>query len=183
MTPRTRNRIGLLLIIALFLAPLVAAYVLNALDWRPGGTRNYGTLVEPPQDLSGARFVLADGQPLQWKDEDWSWTVFALTGPGCAQSCLARLDELRRARLTLNQNAYRVRVIVLDAGLTPEQLAPLKPLESARDVDARLAALRPAGADEVAVAFADPHGFLALRYAVGYDANQLRKDLARLVKR
>jgi hypothetical protein len=36
--------------------------------------------------------------------------------------------------------------------------------------------------DEVAVAFADPHGFLVLRYAVGYDANKLRKDLARLVK-
>lgn len=183
MTPRTRNRIGLLLIIALFLAPLLAAYVLHALDWRPGGTRNYGTLIEPPQDLSAARFVLADGQPLPWKDEDWSWTVFALTGPGCAQKCLARLDELRRARLTLNQNAYRVRVVVLDAALTPEQLAPLKPVEPARDVDGKLAALRPDGADEVAVAFADPHGFLALRYAAGYDANLLRKDLARLVKR
>lgn len=183
MNPRTRNRIGLLLIIALFLAPLVAAYVLHALDWRPGGTRNYGTLIEPPQDLSGARFVLADGQPLAWKDEDWSWTVFALAGPGCAQKCLARLDELRRARLTLNQNAYRVRVVVLGAELTPQQLAPLKPVELARDADGRLDALRPTGADDVAVAFADPHGFLALRYDAGYDANLLRKDLARLVKR
>lgn len=183
MTPLARNRIGLLLIVALFLAPLVAAYVLNALDWRPGGTRNYGTLVEPPQDLTAARFVLADGQPLQWKDAEWSWTVFALTGPGCAEKCLARIDELRRARLTLNQNAYRVRVVVLDDTLAPDRLAALKPVELARDTDAKLAALRPGGTDEVAVAFADPHGFLALRYAVGYDANQLRKDLARLVKR
>lgn len=182
MTPRTRNRIGLLLIIALFLTPLIAAYVLNALDWRPGGTRNYGTLVEPPLDLSAARFMLVDGQPLQWKDSDWSWTVFALPGSSCAEKCLARIDELRRARLTLNQNAYRVRVVVLDTGLTPQQLVPLKPVELARDVDAKLAALRPSGADEVAVAFADPRGFLALRYAAGYDGNLLRKDLTRLVK-
>ncbi|MBO9661902.1 hypothetical protein [Dokdonella sp.] len=183
MTPRTRNRIGLLLIMALFLAPLIAAYVLNALDWRPGGTRNYGTLIEPPQDLSAARFVFADGRTLQWKDEDWSWTVFALPGPGCAEKCLARIEELRRVRLTLNQNAYRVRVVVLDDTLAPERLASLKPVELARDVDGKLAALRPGGTDEIAVAFADPHGFLALRYPVGYDANLLRKDLARLVKR
>lgn len=183
MTSRTRNRIGLLLIIALFLVPFIAAALLNVLDWRPGGTRNYGTLVEPPQDLAAARFTLADGQPLAWKNEDWSWTLFALTGPGCAERCLARIDELRRVRLSLNQNAPRVRVVVLDAALTPEQLAPLKPVERGRDLDARLADLRPRGADEVALALADPRGFLALRYAAGYDASLLRKDLARLVKR
>ena len=45
-----------------------------------------------------------------------------------------------------------------------------------------LAAMRP-GAGEVAVAIADPHGFLVMHYAAGYDANRLRKDLVRLVKR
>ena len=80
--------------------------MLNALGWRPSGMRNYGELIEPPQDLTAARFVLDDGKPLAWKDEDWSWTIFALTGPGCAEECLARIDELRRARLTLNQNRF-----------------------------------------------------------------------------
>ncbi|GAA0717631.1 hypothetical protein [Dokdonella soli] len=182
MTPDTRKRIGLVLIMLLFAAPLLTAYVLNAVGWRPAGTRNYGEMIEPPQDLTAARFVLADGRPLQWKDADWSWTVFALTGPGCAQQCIARIDELRRARLTLNQNAYRVRVVVLDDSLPAATLAALSPVEVARDADAKLAGLRPTAADQVAVAFADPHGFLVLRYAVGYDANKLRKDLAKLVK-
>ncbi len=182
MKPETRKRIGLLLIIALFLAPVAAAYVLNALGWRPAGTRNYGTLIEPPLDLTRARFVLADGKPLEWKDAEWSWTIFALTGPDCADRCLARIDELRRARLTLNQNAYRVRVVVLDETLAQERLVPLKPAEVARDPDKVLAKLRPAAADDVVAAFADPHGFLILRYADGYDGNQLRKDLARLLK-
>jgi len=183
MTPKTRKRIGLILIMLLFAAPLIAAYVLNAIGWRPAGTRNYGEMIQPPLDLGGARFVLADGKALQWKDEDWSWTIFALTGPGCAQRCLERLDELRRVRLTLNQNAYRVRVVVLDDALPAEKLAALSPVVAARDADARLASLRPAAADEVAAAFADPHGFLVLSYPAGYDANKLRKDLARLVKR
>lgn len=182
MTPQTRKRIGLILIMLLFAAPLITAFVLNAVGWRPAGTRNYGELIQPPVDLSGARFVLAGGKPLQWKDEDWSWTIFALTGPGCAQKCLERIDELRRARLTLNQNSFRVRVIVLDDSLPAEKLAALSPVTTAQDADAKLTSLRPSAADDVAVAFADPHGFLVLRYPIGYDANKLRKDLARLVK-
>ncbi|HEY0179359.1 MAG TPA: hypothetical protein VGC30_06980 [Dokdonella sp.] len=182
MTPDTRKRIGLLLIFALFAAPIVAAYVLNAIGWRPAATRNYGTLIEPPQDLTGARFVRADGKPLEWKDAEWSWTLFALPGPACATKCRARIDELRRVRLTLNQNAYRVRVVVLDTELDAATLAALHPVQTARDADATLAGLHPAAADDVAAAIADPHGFLVLRYAPGYDGSGLRKDLARLVK-
>ncbi len=182
MTPRTRSRIGLILIVALFAAPLLAAIVLHTIGWRPAATRNYGEMIEPPRDLGAARFVLADGRPLAWKDADWSWTIFALPGPACATRCIERIDELRRARLTLNQNAHRVRVVVLGADLAPALLAAMEPVQTARDVDRSLSGLHPAGSDELAVAFADPHGFLVLRYAAGYDANRLRKDLARLVK-
>lgn len=181
MTPRTRSRIGLLFIVALFAAPLLAAYFLNANGWRPSGMRNYGTLVEPPRDLTSARFITDDSKPLAWKDENWSWTIFALPGPHCAQACLARLDELRRARLTLNQNTFRVRIIVLD-DIPADALASLAPVRSARDVDGALSAMRPQGDDEVAVVFIDPHGFLVLSYPVGYDANKLRKDLERAIK-
>ena len=57
MTPRNRKRLGLVLLVALFLTPLLAAIVLNAVGWRPAGTRNYGELVEPPRPLADARFV------------------------------------------------------------------------------------------------------------------------------
>lgn len=182
MTPRNRKRLGLVLLVALFLTPLLAAIVLNAVGWRPAGTRNYGDLVEPPRPLADARFVLDGGEPLRWEDADWSWTLFALPGPGCADACIARIDELRRARLSLNQNAHRVRVVVLDGDLPPGRIDALAPVLAARDADGALAALRPA-AGEVAVAIADPHGFLAMQYPAGYDASRLRKDLVRLVKR
>jgi hypothetical protein len=89
---------------------------------------------------------------------------------------------LRRARLTLNQNARRVRVIVLDDSLSPSALEPLKPVQRARDADAKLAALRPSQPDDIAAALVDPHGFLVLSSPAGYDGNLLRKDLARLIK-
>lgn len=182
MTPQNRKRLGLILIIVLFAAPIVTAYVLNAVGWRPSGTRNYGTLIEPPQDLTGARFLLDDGKPLAWKDEEWSWTLIALPGPGCAAKCLERIDELRRARLTLNQNAYRVRVVVLDPNVPDSAIESMKPVERARDADEKLAKYRPGASDDVATVLVDPHGFLILSYPAGYDGNLLKKDLARLIK-
>ena len=182
MTPDNRKRLGLVLIVLLFAAPIATAYLLNAFGWRPAGMRNYGTLIEPPQNLTDARFLLDDGKPLAWEDDEWSWTLIALTGPQCAEKCLARIDELRRARLTLNQNARRVRVVVLDSTLPESALAPLKPLARARDADEKLATYRPVKSDDVAAVLVDPHGFLILTYPVGYDANLLRKDLARLIK-
>jgi len=182
MTPQNRKRLGLVLIVLLFATPIVTAYVLNAIGWRPSGTRNYGTLIEPAQDLTGARFVLDDGKPLAWKDAEWSWTLIALPGRECAAKCLERIDELRRARLTLNQNAYRVRVVVLDANLSASALEAMKPVERARDADEKLATYRPAKDDDVAALLVDPHGFLILSYPAGYDGNLLKKDHARLIK-
>lgn len=181
MNPRNRNRLVLILVLAVFIVPLIGTYLLGANGWRPQRTRNYGTMVEPPRDLSAAHFVLADGKPLQWKDANWSWTMFALPGPQCAMACLDKLDELRRVRLTLNRNMQRARVIVLDE-LTPAQLAPLAPLQTARDVDGVLAPWRAQAPDQVAVVLVDPQGFLVLTYAAGYDANKLRKDLERAIK-
>jgi len=182
MTPQNRKRFGLVLIVLLFATPIIVAYVLNAVGWRPSGMRNYGTLIEPAQDLTTARFLLDDGKALAWKDADWSFTLMALPGPGCADKCLARIDELRRARLTLNQNAYRVRVVVLDANMPASAIESMKQVERARDADEKLATYRPATSDDVSVLLVDPHGFLILSYPAGYDGNLLKKDLARLIK-
>mgnify|MGYP000958230582 CR=1 FL=1 len=183
MTPRNRKRLSLILIATLFAAPLVAAIVLHATGWEPIRTRNHGELVEPPRDLSAARFRLRDGSDLPWQDENWSWTLFAIPAAGpCGPDCLAELDELRRVRLSLNQNAYRVRLVAL-ADVDDAMLERLHPLRTAEDTAGALADQRPAGAGEVAAVLVDPRGFLALRYPAGFDAAGLRKDIARLVKR
>lgn len=182
MAPVKRKPIGLILVLLLFAAPFVIAWLLSASGWRPTGTRNYGELVTPPEDLGGARFVLADGQVLKWKEAGWQWTIFALAGPDCAASCMARIDELRRVRLTLNQNADRVRVVVVGATLAPSALVALDPVRTATDADGKLTSLLPAEPDQLAVAFADPTGRLVLRYPVGYDGTPMRKDLGRLIR-
>lgn len=182
MSTVKRTRLGLALILLLFAAPFVVAWMLSASGWRPIGTRNYGELITPPEHLTDARFVLADGQVLKWKEAGWQWTIFALAGPDCAAGCMARIDELRRVRLTLNQNADRVRVVVIGAQIAAQALVALAPVRTASDLDGKLAALLPAAPDQIAAAFADPTGRLVLRYPVGYDGSSMRNDLARLIR-
>lgn len=167
----------------MFASPFLIAWALSAFDWRPQGTRNHGELLAPPQDLGNARLVLADGSALQWQDRDWSWTLIARTGPDCAAACLARLDELRRVRIAMNQNEQRVRLVVLDAAIPPAQFDRLKPFQTADDADGALTGLQASAPDTVTVGLVDPRGFLVMRYAAGYDANGLRKDLAKLIKK
>src|SRR3954468_5985022 len=96
MTPRNKNRLMLIGVALLFLAPMIAAIVLNAKGWHPLSTSNNGTLVEPPQDLTGVDVALADGSKLAWSDPQRRWTLLALPGVQCAQACRTRLDEILR---------------------------------------------------------------------------------------
>ncbi|MBN8728697.1 MAG: hypothetical protein J0H15_13480 [Xanthomonadales bacterium] len=181
MNRPARKPLGGILLIGLFAAPILLALGLTLSGWHPAGTRSHGELLQPPQDIRAARFVLADGSTLGWQAPEMPWTLFALPGPGCSTHCMERLDELRRVRVSMNQNDRRLRVLVLDPALAPE-LAPLEPLTAAVDKDGVLAAWRPSASDTVAVAVADPHGYLVLRYLPGYDASGLRKDLGRVIK-
>ncbi|MGA8276635.1 MAG: hypothetical protein WB784_00335 [Rhodanobacteraceae bacterium] len=183
MTRDGRKRLTLILIVLLFAAPAIAAWLLHAANWEPKATRNSGTLLQPAQDLKATRLVLDDGSRFAWKSPpDWQWTLLALPGPECAGRCTARLDELRRERLTLNQNAGRLRVVVVDADLPATTLDALQPLVHARDPDRTLNRFRALAADSVAAALVDPNGFAILTYAAGYDGNGMRKDLAHVVK-
>lgn len=179
---KRRKRFALTLIAALFVVPVVGSYALFLSGWKPAHTRNHGELLTPARDISAHPVVLADGSTLTWKDPELEhWTLLAVPGPGCATHCLQRLDELRRARLTLNQNAQRLRLVVLDVALPADRLTALAPMVAGRDPDAVFTDLRPAG-DDLGAALVDPSGFYALRYRAGYDGTGLRKDLSRLIR-
>lgn len=182
MNSVNRKRSVLVLIVLLFAAPFVAAWLLESSGWRPSASRNHGELVTPPQDLAGAPIMLAGGDALQWNEPSRTWTLFALAGPDCAVHCRERIDELRRLRLTLNQNAYRARIVVVGTTLDPATLQAMAPVRVAVDADDAFASTLPRVPDQLAVDLADPDGRLVLRYAPGYDASQLRKDLGRLIR-
>jgi hypothetical protein len=178
---RHRNRLILVVIALVFAGPILTALVLNTVGWRPANTRNAGTLVEPPADVSGVAVTLADGAPLQWRDPQWHWTLLALANGDCADACRTRIAELVRLRITLGRNAERLRIVYFGAPLPAATLAELAPLQSGHDDGGRLAAYAPRDAGALTLALVDPNGLLMMRYDAGYDAARLRQDIVKVL--
>ena len=181
MDTRNRNRLLFIVIVLVFAAPMIAAWLLSASGWRPANTRNSGTLVEPPRDIAATPVTLADGSKLDRKDPQWHWTLLALPGAECGQACQTRLAELLRLRITLGRNAERLRVVYLGAPLAADVAAASAPLQIGRDDSGALAAYRPAAGGALALALVDPNGLLMMRYDAGYDAAKLRADIVKVV--
>ncbi|MCE7951939.1 MAG: hypothetical protein DYH18_12650 [Xanthomonadales bacterium PRO7] len=181
MNRTTRNRLALIGIALVFAIPLAAAFLLRSGGWEPQKTMQSGILVHPAHDVSSASVMLADGSRYAWQDAQYRWTMVLLSGPGCAQNCQARLDEALRMRITLGRNADRLRVLYLGAPLPDGFAAARAPLQIGREDSGAFAFARPAGADELALALVDPRGQLMLRYADGYSAQGLRRDITKIL--
>lgn len=181
MNKQNQNRLVFVAIVLLFAVPLIAAFVLRSSGWKPTNTRNTGTLVEPPRDITHATATLADGTPFTWKDPQYRWTLLLLPSADCAAKCIERIDEAVRMRLTLGRNAERLRIVYIGQTQADEFFASRAPLSLVRDETNVFADERARNADSLALALIDPNGLLMMRYPDGYSAQGLRSDITRII--
>jgi hypothetical protein len=178
---RTRSRLVLLLVAAMFLGSFGVAAALFFGGWEPARTRNIGQMLDPYTDLRPLALVQADGTPWTWQSGERRWHVLVAPPAGCGTPCVELLDALDRVRRSEGRHAERL--VLLWAGELPagapvvEGLVVLQP-------DAALQARLPdlARADALPVYLVDPNGWLVMRYAPGFEPAGLRKDLGRLLK-
>ena len=182
---RRRNRGLLLAIVAIFLGSAIVAGGLRFSGWRPAGLKNHGELLQPPVDLRAQSPRLADGGAYAWEPAARRWRILLAPPPGCTEACVALSRDLDVVWQLFGRNADHVDIlwlgapapgVVRDAGF--RELAPDPALRAQLPrIDG--APGEPAG---VPVYVVDPHGFVILRFAPGFDAGHLRQDLARLLK-
>lgn len=189
MNPRDRPRLKLVLVLLVFAAPIVAAFALRGLGWRPVAERNYGTLVEPAVDWRANRATTPDGTPIDWNTAAGTFHVVVPMRADCGEPCVELVDSLERLWLGLSKRAPRVRMLVaappdplLDAAiaraphvtrvaLVPDPLEHPAPVATAAERRAALPAY-----------VVDPNGYLVMRYDAGFDPAGLRRDLMRFVR-
>jgi hypothetical protein len=181
MMPRTRSRLVLVFLAVLFLAPVLGATLLHWSGWEPGRTRNHGELLRPALDLHDAQLRRADGAPYAWEPEARRWRIAVVPTADCPAGCrelLAGLDKVWRL-----QGRHADRLDVLWFGPLPEGATPFRrlvPMQRDAAFEARLPQLATHGAPSAYLI--DPAGYLALRYAPGFDVAHLREDVAQLLK-
>ena len=179
MNSRIRSRLVLLLIVAMFVAPFIAALYLYYTDWQPTRTKNYGELIHPVRDLREVTFTRADGSRFSFHHEDHAWRMLVAPPANCGSACDQLADTLRRIWVGLGHNASNVEVLWVGA---PPRIG-FRGLISV-SADASLAVRLPdtARAGAIPVYLVDPSGYLFMRYAPGYDPGKLRRDLAQLLQ-
>lgn len=177
-----RQRLQLILIVAVFVVPILLAFALRLSGWQPEKLRNVGELLQPPQDLAGITLRDVDGKPFLWKDEDYRWTLLILGGPTCAVQCEARLAEAEAIRMLLTQKATRVRIAYLGPSPSEVARARLRDVQFLQGPSEPLNTSRPTAPDSVAALLVDPIGLLVVRHAAGYEPDGVRKDLSRVIR-
>lgn len=186
MSPRTRNRLLLLLIAALFFAPVVLALLLQTpwFHWDPVRTRNYGTLLRPVVAMSTwpAERLRESGFAFPTTGV---WTLVYHPGGPCADRCLADVDLLTRVRETQHRQRTKLRLRLLvppGTELVPSGLPP--PWQVERYDPTAEAGLREALGLGVgpALFLIDPMDQAMLRFPMPFDGNGVRRDVQRLLR-
>ena len=167
----------MILVALLFVLPLLLAVSLFVADWRPGGSVNRGQLIIPPMDAAGVELeALTGGGMHRFADR---WTLLHTVEGTCDTSCLRRLYDTRQVRLAVGRDIDRVQryLLVTDAHA-------LADVDQAQHPD--LVVLRAPSEDvlsaEVGVRIVDPLGNIMMRYDPAQPADDMLKDLKRLLK-
>lgn len=191
ITDKAKRRLIPLLIIAIGLAPLIAAVVwyFNADVWRPDATMNHGRLITPPRLVHVAPLPLLDGGTLS---PDWfrhQWSLVYAGSANCESRCKKALYMTRQIRLALGAKMNRVQRLFIVAGKPDEPVA----LRGAHPDLAVADAVGEAGRAFLAqfthgaelgerIFLVDPRGRLMMVYRVNDDPNGIVADLKRLLK-
>ena len=112
MTPR----MALVLIAALFVLPLAVAWMMysGTIDYRPGSTRNFGELVQPPQPITWSG-ITVDGAAANTGENPFSgrWLVLHAVPNPCLEDCLGAVTELRQVHRAAGRDRPRIQLALL----------------------------------------------------------------------
>jgi len=188
----TRHRFFLLFLIALFIVPLLLAWLLVG-HWQPSSTVNHGELLAPAQPVPHLQVQQADGQLLNKAYLQKHWTLTYIGSGGCAAApCRQALYKIRQVRLALGKDMSRAQTLYM----TTEKPAPrlLDWLDREHGamttgmIDAQtlrfFSQAFPDGSAAVGewVYLIDPLGNLLMRYHVDANPKGILEDLERLLK-
>ena len=131
----------------------------------------------------GLQIVLEDGQSWAWRDTKPRLTLMALAGPDCATSCVQAITHLAEARLMLNQNQSRLRLLYV--GQPPASAADSgmrNYWKIGTDVRGSLDHFRPTKPDTVNAILVESNGTALSLYPAGTDAAGVLRDLRKVIK-
>ena len=196
-------KLALLIIAAMFLFPLLLAWMMytGIVEFKPVSTRNLGSLVVPPVPVDWSVTSLlsleADGagNSNQGFDEfNEHWVLLQAVPASCDESCLMRVSALRQIHLASGHKQTQFRLaLLLDQSSPADQAKNLLAIypqyrlirDSSGLLQERLAGIERkfSGQNGSAggVFMIDPLGNIMMHYDADGDPNDIKQDLKRLL--
>lgn len=166
------DRIKLLLLMSLFAAPALAAWVVHQV-WQAPAASIYGELL-PPATPRFAGMTDAAGQPADLAALRGRWVLLTVVNGDCAADCRQQLHLARQVRIAQGREQERVAQALIQVdSVTPVDLALTYRVPSAALAD---------WPDPVRTYVVDPLGRVMLRFPVAADGKGMLRDLRQLLK-
>lgn len=192
MRAKLSPRAALVVIAAIFILPLVAAWLMytGVIEFRPGATRNLGQLVEPPRPIAWGGVRPGGTKTFTTDEFAGHWLVVHAVASPCEDACMEAIAGLRQVHRAAGRNQSRIRVALLHDGREGDRLQRLYDafylLESPggelwRTLESVAGGAQPAAHARGGSYLVDPLGNIMMFYAPGADPNDLSRDLKRLL--
>jgi len=189
------NRFQLILLLAIFSAPLLGAYyAYSTRDSRTFNTVNNGEFYPKPQDLKDIKFLDKNGTATLFNSFEKKWYVVVVADGACDQVCEAHLNEIARLRAMQGKNLHRVVSLFAHHGLDDTNTSELSEKYKVSSVKATNADdfqqwLQPfyqargqESFDSTRIYLIDPLKKLMMSYPGDTDPKAIYKDMKRLLK-
>ncbi len=183
-----RGRWPLIALVAVFIAPVLVGFF-----WQSTGYVNRGQLIEPPRLVSDLAMYMIDGRATALSSLRGKWTYVYFSREVCDQTCNAVIESLVRIRLSRGKHKGRIQCLVAivspSAPPSSNQRVSHSAALTAYIDNSALGRWREAfGVEGSAppeagrIYLLDPLGYLMMSYPLAIDPNDIRKDLARLMR-
>jgi cytochrome oxidase Cu insertion factor (SCO1/SenC/PrrC family) len=188
---------SLLLLAAVFIVPMVLAYLLvnNIYSFGEFETKNYGELITPAKPLKDITLTRVTGEEFKFSDMRSKWVMVYIGSAKCDMKCGENLYKMRQSRLAQGGELKRLKRLYISIDGKPEAslqtiLAEHQGLEVVYGNDSNIQQvlnqfeLTPEAVNDelVGMFIVDPLGNLVMRYQTGFEAKGLIKDLSHLLK-
>lgn len=183
-------RAALVLIFAMFIGPLLVAWLMysGTISYQPGETRNYGTLVQPAVPIDWTQLSSLEGVSETTPAEAFltHWVVLHPVAADCDKGCINRAISLRQVHKASGRQAIRIRLaLLIPPGTDTSKLAALQDIYGefmlVTSADGAFQARLDSVSNQAENYLIDPLGNIMMYYAVGSDPNDLKQDLKRLL--
>ncbi len=191
------NRRPFYLVLLLFFAPLLVAFVLYyGSAWRPAGTTNKGELISPAIALPEADMPTVQGGATGTAFLRDDWTLVYVTENTCAAECQQALNAMRNVRQLLGKDMSRTAAALLIAGQSAASCCDQGFISAYTDITLARADASPGtallagfplqegkpAAQAGRIYIVDPLGNLMMSYRPGTDPRHIYQDLKKLLK-